>query len=317
MDTPPQKAHRSVRSESCFAPPRQGCGHRILCISKRVKSILLNWGACAHLDYRSARRLSTLAAVPLLGLAPLGSTYLGSGHAQSPPASRELRIAAAADLRPVLPALLARYRNQTGTQLTPSFDSSATLTEQIRNGAPNDLFLSADCAHPQQLVDAHLAADPKPTHYARGVLVLWARKDSPAQPLSLDALTGPHVTRIAVANGLHAPYGAAAMAALRALKLEDRLAGKLVQGENIAQTAEFAYTGSAQAAFISLTIADSPPYRAVGSFIQLPPAYPPILQCAIVLKSSTNQPAAEAFLAWLTSSAIQRQLPALGLEPAQ
>ncbi len=231
-------------------------------------------------------------------------------------ASGELHLAAAADLRPVLPTLLAQYQAKTGVRLVPSFGSSATLTEQIRNGAPDDLFLSADCAHPQQLVDAGLSADPRPILYAQGILVLWARRDSPAQPLSLASLTMPQVTRIAVANDLHAPYGQAATAALHALKLEDKLAGKLVKGEDIAQTAEFALTGNAQAAFISLTLASSAPYAAAGSYIPLPAVYPPIRQCGVVLRRGANVPAGEAFLRWLTSPEMQMQLPGFGLEPA-
>ena len=90
-------------------------------------------------------------------------------------------------------------------------------------------FLSADCSHPQQLADAHLASGP-PTQYATGVLVLWARKDSAAQPLSLGSLTSARVARIAVANDLHAPYGQAATAELRALNLQQALAPKLVTG---------------------------------------------------------------------------------------
>ncbi len=162
----------------------------------------------------------------------------------------------------------------------PNFGSSATLTQQIQNGAPADLFLSADCAHPQQLADAKLTVDPQPTLYARGVLVLWARKDSPAQPLSLASLAKPEVARIAVANDLHAPYGQAATAALRALKLHDQLAPKLVVGENIMQTAQFADTGNAQAALISLTIASSPHFRETGTFLRLPSSTRPSANAA-------------------------------------
>ncbi len=232
-------------------------------------------------------------------------------------ATHDLHIAAAADLQPVLPTLAVEYEHRTGVHITSTFGSSATLTQQIQNGAPADLFLSADCAHPQQLTDAHLTADPRPVPYATGVLVLWARKDSPAQPLSLSALTQANVTRVAVANDLHAPYGQAATAELRALNLEGILAPKLVKGENIMQTAQFADTGNAQAAFISLTIASSPHFRETGSFIPLPRKYPPIQQCAVTLRNASNLPAAQAFVRWLTSPEIQHQLPQFGLEPAQ
>lgn len=231
--------------------------------------------------------------------------------------NRELKIAAAADLQPVLPELAKQYEAHTGVHITPSFGSSATLAQQIGNGAPEDLFLSADCAHPQQLADSKLTVDPQPTQYARGVLVLWARRDSPAQPLSLGSLTSPRVTKIAVANDLHAPYGQAATAAIRDLKMQDELRGKLVVGENIMQTAQFAETGNAQAAFISLTIASSPHFRESGSFIRIPANYPPIRQCGIALRAGANHVAAEAFLHWLTSNAVQNELPRFGLDPAR
>ncbi len=235
----------------------------------------------------------------------------------NPPTNAELRIVAAADLQPVLPALAAQYRAETGARLTSSFGSSATLTQQIENGAPADLFLSADCTHPQQLADAKLTTEPQPTLYARGRLVLWARKDSPAQPLSLKSLSSPRVTRVAIANDLHAPYGQAAAAAIHALNLDQALSGKLVIGENIAQTGQFALTGNAQAAFLSLTLATSPQYRNLGSFIPIPTVYPPIRQCGVVLRSSTNAKGAAAFLHWLTSDPIQKQLPQYGLDPAK
>jgi molybdate transport system substrate-binding protein len=224
-------------------------------------------------------------------------------------------VAAAADLQPVLPTLAADYERLSGTHLATTFGSSATLTQQLQNGAPEDLFLSADCTHPEQLAAAHLGDAPRP--YALGTLVLWARKDSPAQPLSLDSLHKAAVARVAVANDLHAPYGQAATAAIRSLNLQPTLSGKLVTGENIMQTAQFADTGNAQAAFISLTIASSPHFRETGTFLRLPSVYPPIRQCGTALTHSTHADAARAFLRWLTSPEIQQRLSQFGLEPAQ
>lgn len=227
-----------------------------------------------------------------------------------------LHVAAAADLEPVLPTLAAAYMRETGTSVVPTFGSSATLTQQIQNGAPMDVFLSADCTHPQQLAEDHLAGAP-PVPYATGVLVLWARKDSPAQPLSLRSLTSPNVARIAVANDRHAPYGQAATAELRALNLQQAVAAKLVTGENIMQTAQFADTGNAQVALISLTIASSPHFRDTGSFFLLPRKYPTIRQCGVVLSHGSNSGGGKDFLRWLTSPAIQKQMPQFGLEPAR
>lgn len=239
-------------------------------------------------------------------------------RAQTP---KELHIAAAADLQPVLPTLAAAYEHATGVKVIASFGSSATLTQQLTNGDPQDIFLSADFVHPEQLVAAGLATGLQdsnaPTPYAHGVLVLWARKDSPAQPLTLDALTSPKVTKIAIANGLHAPYGLAADKALDSLHLTDQVKSKLVVAENIAQTAQFAESGNAQAGLISLTIASSPHFRDLGTFVRFPPeSYPEIRQCAVILKSSKDQAAAHDFLRWLTSPAVQSKLTSFGLDPA-
>jgi molybdate transport system substrate-binding protein len=263
------------------------------------------------LDYRTPTRRGVLATA-LLPLLAAFSCIHNTAAAQGP---KELHVAAAADLQPVLPALAAQYEHQTGVKIIASFGSSATLAQQITNGDPQDVFLSADTTHPQQLVTAGLATNL--ATYARGVLVLWARSDSPAQPLSIAALTSDKVSKIAVANDLHAPYGLAATSALKALNLYDKVKPKLVVGENIGQTAQFALTGNAQVGLISLTIASSKPYRDAGSFIPMPRNYPEIQQSGVVLTSSKKQTEAAAFLKWLTSPAIQKALPSFGLDPAK
>jgi len=232
-----------------------------------------------------------------------------------------LHIAAASDLQPVLPALAAAYEAKTGVHIVASFGSSATLAQQLSNGDPQDVFLSADLTHPEQLIAANLAtglhAAKVPTPYATGILVLWARKNSPAQPLNLDSLTSPRVTKIAIANPLHAPYGLAAQRALESLHLTAATKDKLVVAENIGQAAQFVESGNAQVGFISLTTAHSDHFRELGSFVRIPTgSYPPIHQTAVILKSSKNQAVAEAFLAWLTSAETQSRLLALGLDPA-
>ena len=235
--------------------------------------------------------------------------------AQSAP-QRVLHIAAAADLQPVMPALAEAYEHATGVKLIPSFGSSATLAQQLANGDPQDIFLSADLVHPQQLTAAGLTDGP-PVAYATGALVLWARTDSAAQPISLASLTSPRVQHIAVANDAHAPYGLAATQALRSLNLYDQLKPKLVIGENIAQTAQLAESGNAQVALISLTIAHSAHFSALGSYVPIPAsAYQPIRQGAVVLKASPDQKLARDFLRWLTSPLIQANLKNYGLDPA-
>jgi len=256
--------------------------------------------------HRSALSVTCLF---LLGFVLFGATL---AKAQT----NELHIAAAADLTPVMPRLAEEYQREKGVKLVASFGSSSTLVQQIENGDPADIFLSADYLRPEELVGAGLTVEKEPVTYARGVLVLWARKDSPAQPISLDSLTKPAVQKIAIANPLHAPYGMAATAAIKRLGLTDKLAGKLVEAENISQTAQFVESGNAQAGFISLTAASTPHFAEMGSYVRLPNMYPPIQQCGVVLKSSKNQSAALEFMTWLISSKVQAELKTMGLDPA-
>lgn len=225
---------------------------------------------------------------------------------------KELRVAAAADLQPVMPAFAAAYEKKTGVKLKVSFGSSATLATQIVNGAPFDVFLAADFTYPEKVVAAGLA-DGTPQPYARGTLVLWARKDSPIQPLTMDLLTDPRVTRVAVADEFHAPYGAAAYAAMRWMKTFEAIKPKLVVAENVAQSAQFVVSGNAQMGFISLTSAESPQLKEIGTYVRVPEIYPKIRQCAVVMKKSPHADEAKAFLEWMTSPAVQAHMKDFGL----
>jgi molybdate transport system substrate-binding protein len=271
-------------------------------------------GLSASLEYRTVapRAIRRVLKLVLFAAFPLIFLHSPLASAQSDP--KVLHVAAAADLQPVMPTLAAAYERESGVHLIASFGSSATLAQQITNGDPQDVFLSADTTHPQQLVTAGLATALVP--YAHGILVLWARSDSPAQPLSLDTLTSDKVQRIAVANDLHAPYGLAATSALKAMGTYDKIKSKLVVGENIGQTAQFALTGNAQVGLISLTIASSKAYKDAGSYVLIPKVYPEIRQSGVVLTASKNQQAAAAFLQWLTSAPVQKSLTNFGLDPA-
>jgi molybdate transport system substrate-binding protein len=158
--------------------------------------------------------------------------------------AKELNVAAAADLQPVMPAFQAAYEKKTGVKLKVSFASSSVLATQIVNGAPFDVFLAADFSFPEKVVAAGLAEEKEPVPYAQGTLVLWARKDSPIQPLTMEVMDDPRVTKIAIADQFHAPYGAAAYSALTWMKKLDAVKPKLVVAENIAQTAQFVVSGN-------------------------------------------------------------------------
>jgi molybdate transport system substrate-binding protein len=225
-----------------------------------------------------------------------------------------LKIAAAADLQPVLPALIEEFAQQSHQRVEASYASSATLATQILNGGPFGLFLSADLSFPQKVAAAGLA-DSAPVPYARGTLVLWARNDSPVQPLSIDSLRSPALRTIAVANAEHAPYGRAAKAAVERLGLADALKSKLVVAENIAQTAQYADSGNADAGLISLTSALTPRLSADGKYVLMPEnSYPPLLQGAVVIKQGPAVEEARQFLAFLLSPAVRKQLSERGLK---
>lgn len=224
-------------------------------------------------------------------------------------------MAAAADLQPVMPVLSQAYEHATGTKLLVSFGSSSTLATQILDGAPMDIFLGADFVYPEKIVAAGLADGTAPTEYAKGKLVLWARKDSGLLPLSIERLTDPRVKTVAIANELHAPYGRAAAEALRKMKLYDQVSPHFVVGENIAQTAQFVESGNAQLGLISLTAASSEHFKQIGTYVLVPTTqYLAIRQCAVVMKNSVRRAEARAFLDWVLSPAIQETLPKLGLD---
>ena len=233
--------------------------------------------------------------------------------AQAP--AREVHVLAAADMQSVMPALADAYEHATGIKLVVSYGSSATLATQILNGDPADLFLAADYGFPEKVIAGGLADTPEPVAYARGILVLWARKDSPFQPLTQNTLRDGKFTSLAIANPEHAPYGRAAVAALTWMKVYDTLKPKIVEAENIAQTAQFVESGNAQIGLISLTTASTEHMQQIGSFVRMPMnIYPPIRQCAVVMKNSAHRADAHAFLDWLRSPPIQHNLKQYGLD---
>jgi molybdate transport system substrate-binding protein len=254
----------------------------------------------------------------------LGVTIALAGAILPSLAQTPLRVAAAADLGPVLPPILEQFQKATGIHAEATFEASAALTTQIQNGAPFDLFLSADLSYPKKLIDAGLAdaagsADSTtPIIYARGTLVLWTRKDSHLSAPSLDLLRGSELKRLAIANPERAPYGRAAVAALTSLKLYDNLKPRLVTAENISQTAQFVDSGNADAGLISLTSALTPRLSASGSYFVIPrELYPPIEQGAVIVSKTSLRPAAHQLLEFLLSGPIQAQLAKGGLTPVK
>lgn len=230
-----------------------------------------------------------------------------------------LRIAAAADLEPALPPLVKTFDQQTGIKTEVTYASSATLASQILNGAPFDLFLSADFSFAQRVIAGGYAAEPQPIAYARGTLVLWTRKDARilhgGDRLALQMLRSPELGKVAIANPTHAPYGRAAVAAIDHLGLTRTLHARLVVAENIAQAAQFVASGNAEVGFLSLTSAVTPLLEKTGTFVRLPrESYPPILQGAVVVKNSAGKLEAQRFLDFLRLPSTRSQLRLRGLD---
>ena len=209
-----------------------------------------------------------------------------------------LTVAAAADLRFALDDLVKDFEElYPAAKINVTYGSSGNFFAQFQNGAPFDLFFSADIEYPRKLAESGLGAD-NVFLYAIGCIVVWVPKDSPVavDKLGIKALLEPSIHKIAVANPEHAPYGRAAVAALKALNIYDQVASRLVYGENIAQTAQFVQSGAADAGMLALSLAVAPQMRDAGRFWQVPlDAYPRMEQGGIILKSSKNLETARAF----------------------
>jgi molybdate transport system substrate-binding protein len=219
-------------------------------------------------------------------------------------AEREINVAAAADLSAALQEIAANFEKRSGVAVKLSFGASGALTQQIQNGAPFDIFFSADMDYPRQLISAGQADGPTLYRYAVGKLVLWAPKDSSldVEHKGIEVLSDSSVQKIAVANPQHAPYGRAAAATLRHYGLDEKLKDKLVVGENIAQAAQFAESGNAQAGFVALAHAMAPAMQGKGKYWIVPAdAYPELDQGVVVLLHSTHKQDAEAFLTYIKS----------------
>lgn len=213
--------------------------------------------------------------------------------------AQEITVAAAADLSAALPEIVAKYKAQTGQDFKLTFGSSGNLTTQIRNGAPFDVFFSADEEYPKQLIDASLAEKDTLYRYAIGRLVLWVPNDSPLDlsKVGIMALLDPSIKKIAIANPEHAPYGRAAEAALRHFALYDQVSSRLVLGENISQAAQFVESGNAQAGLVALSHALAPAMKTKGRYWIVPlDSYPTLNQAVVVLSRSKQSAAARKFL---------------------
>jgi molybdate transport system substrate-binding protein len=224
-------------------------------------------------------------------------------------APHKVAIAAAADLNFALEEISREFRAaHPDVDLQTAYGSSGNFYAQIRNQAPFDIFLSADVEYPRKLVQEGIGVRDSVFVYAVGRIVVWVPAASPLDPST--ALRAASVRHVAIANPRHAPYGRAAEAALRALGVYESVVGKLVLGENVAQTLEFVQSGAAEVGVVALSLALAPPVRDQGRYWEVPlEAYPRIEQGGVILKDSK---AAREFRSFLLAAGGRRILKEYG-----
>lgn len=211
----------------------------------------------------------------------------------------EITIAAAADLKFAMDELVAEFhKGHSDIAVKVTYGSSGNFFAQLQNRAPFDVYFSADVQYPRSLADAGYALDAKVFLYAVGRIVVWTPTNSPidVQKLGIDSLVAPSVKKIAVANPQHAPYGRAAVAAMKSLKVYEQAESRLAFGENIAQTAQFVQSGAADIGIIALSLAVAPPMRAAGRYWELPlDSYPRLEQGGVILNWTKEPRASRVF----------------------
>lgn len=227
--------------------------------------------------------------------------------------AQKLRIAVAANAQFVAQKLTGDFKKQTGVDADLIVSSSGKLTAQIEQGAPFDIFLSADMKYPQQLADKNLTLD-QPRIYAYGQLVLWTLNKS-IRLSQLKDLLQPGINKIAVANPSLAPYGEATIEALNQQQLTDKLKAKIVYGESIAQVNQYLLTGVADVAFTAKSIVLDPQQQDKGKWIEVnDKLYKAIAQGVVILKSSSgkNLEDAQKFYTYLFGPKARKILKAYG-----
>ncbi|HUF33918.1 MAG TPA: molybdate ABC transporter substrate-binding protein [Acidimicrobiales bacterium] len=251
------------------------------------------------------RRRLVVALVPLLlgALAACGDGGTRDG---------QLLVAAASDLRPAFEELGRRHQEATGTSVTFTFGSSGLLARQIANGAPYDVFASADERFVDDVIAAGRGDAATKAHYAIGRIVVWTRPGAdPA--VAIEDLEDDDIARIAIANPDHAPYGRAAEQALGSAGVLDGVRDRLVYGENISDTQRLVQSGNADVGVIALSLALASPE---GDHVMVPATlHEPLDQALVVTAGSARSEAGRAFAALVVSEEGREVLRRFGFGP--
>jgi len=212
--------------------------------------------------------------------------------------------------------IAAAFQKETGKTVKVIYGSSGNFFQQIQNGAPFDLFFSANLDYPKKLEATKLTEPGTYYQYAKGKIVFWVPNDSKVDISSgLRSLLQPDVKKVAIANPQHAPYEQAAVAAMQKENVYEEVKDKFVLGENISQTASFVVSGSADTGIVALSLALSPNMKDRGRYVEIPASdYPPIEQACIVLRSSKDKGTARQFLTFIKTAAVSDMLKKYGFD---
>jgi len=227
--------------------------------------------------------------------------------------AESVNVAAASDLSFALQEVIQQFEHDTGNQVHLTLGSSGNFYAQIVNGAPFDVFLSADMEYPKQLEEKGYAVGGSTFAYGVGRIAIWvpSRSTLDIEKLGIRVLLDSSIRKVAIANPAHAPYGRAAVAALKKAGLYDSVKSKLVLGENISQAAQFVESGAADAGIIAVSIAFSAPMRETGRYWVIPAdMHPPLEQGAVLLRHAGMS--GKAFHQWLRRPEAQRILQKYG-----
>jgi molybdate transport system substrate-binding protein len=265
------------------------------------------------------RRILNTILAALAGLALVAAPRV---HAAEPALASQapqktcgtITVAAASDLTDAMNEIAANFEKSTGCTVRVSAGSSGNFLSQIENGAPFDVFFSADIEYPKKLETEGLAAPGSTYLYAVGKIVLWVRNDSHLDiSKGLAVLRDPGIRKVAIANPQHAPYGRAAEEALRKSGVYDAIKDRLVLGENISQAAQFVESGNADAGILALSLALSPELKEKGRYSRVPEnLYAPIEQGVVAIRASKNPQGARVFLDYIKSPATAALLEQYG-----
>ena len=261
-------------------------------------------GGSRRADCRRPAVAAVLSIVLVLVVLASG----GCGNASSP----ELVVSAASDLTGAMQELSASFTDNTGVKLVFNFGSSGQLAQQIEQGAPVDLFFSANRGYVDELVAADLVEPADASPYALGRLVIWTKDGSQPGLARLSDLAEPRFKRVAIANPDHAPYGVAAREALQAAGVWAAVEPKTVPAENVLQALQYAQSGNADVAIVAASVA----FGAGGHSVPVPDGmFTPLVQTSAVMKASAHADEARRFVAFVRGSEGQAVLSRYGFGP--